>query len=128
MAEVKSRHPKTDIYLAERAKGMTYTAIAEKYGVTYQAVAQTCGKYDPSHFKLYTVEEVVYPHLRRWLNDNKITRKEFARMIGRVACANATNAISSWFRGRCYPTKPSIDKILAATGLTYDKLFEREGA
>lgn len=34
-----SRHPKTDLYLAERAKGLTYTEIGKMFGVSYQAVA-----------------------------------------------------------------------------------------
>ena len=33
-----SRHPKADLYMAEREKGKTYREIAKMYGVTYQAV------------------------------------------------------------------------------------------
>ena len=67
-----SRHPKTDLYLADRAEGMSLREIAQKYGVSHQAVAQVCSKYMPGRFVPYSSEQVVYPDLRRWLNENKV--------------------------------------------------------
>lgn len=120
-------HPKADLYIAERDAGLTYREIAEKHGVSYQCVAQSCSRYSDFNFKAYRREEVVYPNLRRWLNDNKITRSEFIRRMGNVVCGNAHSQISEWFRGKRYPTKSSIDKILKITGLTYEQLFADEG-
>lgn len=122
-----SRHPKTDLYLAERAKGLTYTEIGKMFGVSYQAVARVCAQYDPSHFKPYTAEEVVYPHLRRWLNENKVSRMEFARRLGNTPRGRNLSYIGSWFRGSHYPIKTVIDRMIAVTGLSYEMLFEREG-
>lgn len=127
MTDKRKKHPRADLYMADRAKGLTYTEIGAKYGVSYQAVAQVCGKIAPSHFKPYTAEEVVYPNLRRWLNENKIARSEFARRLGNIPSSNYTGYISEWFRGRKYPIKTTIDKIIAVTGLSYEKLFEEEG-
>ena len=118
---------KADLYKADRDKGMTYTEIAKKYGVSHQAVAQACARRGGKRFKPYTSEEVVYPNLRKWLNEKEITRKEFAREIGRLPNATASTQINHWFRGRNYPNKQSIDKILKITGFTYEVLFAKEG-
>lgn len=121
----KGRRPaKAELYMAERAKGLTYEEIAKRFGVSRQAVSQACSKYEPSHFKPYTAGEVIYPNLRRWLNENKISRREFARRLGDVPYANISAQISGWFRGRYYPIKTTIDKMIAITGLSYEKLFE----
>lgn len=118
-----SRHPKADLYRAEREKGLTYAEIARKYGISQQAVCQACGKFSQGHFKPYTEEEVVYPNLRRWLNENRMTRSEFIRRLDRVIGGHAHDALSRWFRGVNDPQKKTIDKMLEITGLTYEELF-----
>lgn len=123
---VNSRHPKADLYLADRAKGLTYNEIAAKYGVSRQRVAQACATYNPSHFKPYTAEEVAYPNLRQWLNENKVSRTEFARRLGNLPSPRCSYHISNWFSGKCSPTKNTIDRMIAVTGLSYEKLFEEE--
>lgn len=122
-----AERPRYELYMADRAQGLTYTEIAKKYGVSCQAVQQACAQHMPSCFKPYTKNEVVYPHLRRWLNENEITRAEFARRLGRVPHASAISDVGKWFRDEGYPVKKTIDKIIAITGLSYEKLFEREG-
>lgn len=122
-----AERPRYELYMADRAQGLSYPEIAKKYGVSRQAVQQVCAQRMPSHFKPYTKNEVVYPHLRRRLNKNEITRAEFARRLGRVPRASAVSTVGKWFRGKGYPVKKTIDKIIAITGLSYEKLFEREG-
>ena len=123
-----SNHPRADLYIAERDKGLTYVEIAKKYGVSYQAVAQCCAKHTPGHFKPYTETEVVYPNLRKWLNENKVSRSEFCRRMGTVTRGGSYDAVRCWFGGMNYPTKDRIDKILAMTGLTYEELWQTEVA
>ena len=72
---------KWQIYLEERDKGMTYAEIAAKYGVSHQAVAQTCARRSACHFKPYTEKECIYPNLRKWLNENRVMRNELARRM-----------------------------------------------
>lgn len=125
MANCKG-HPRAELYLAERAKGLTHREIAEKYGVSHQAVAQACARHKPSLFKPYTAKEVVYPNLRRWLNDNKVSRNEFARRLGNAPYGANSSHLSCWLRGINYPTKLNIDRLLAVTGLTYEELWRQE--
>lgn len=127
MDKVKQNKPRTHLYLEDRKKGMTYREIAKKHGVSYQAVAQACARRGVGHFKPYSADDVPYPYLRAWLNENQISRAEFARRLDKVPYGASMEQVSTWLRGRCYPSKKIIDKILAVTGLTYEELFAEEG-
>ena len=111
------------MYQDDREKGLTYREIAAKYGVTYQAVACVCGKNNPNRFRYHTEKGVVYPNLRTWLNDNKVSVKELTRRldIGTYAenCLRTRGVIS----GKTNPRKDYIDRLIAITGLTYEELF-----
>ena len=120
------KNNKSYVYVTDRQAGLTYREIAEKYGVSYQTVAQGCARRGVGHFKPYTAAEVVYPNLRKWLNENKVSRYEFIRRMGEQTCAATSSKISVYFRGKAYPRKITIDKFIAVTGLTYEQLFAEE--
>ena len=119
-----SKHPKADLYRAEREKGMTYAEIAKKYGVSRQAVQFACCKSDDSKFRGWTEERCIYPNLRKWLNDNRVSLFEFIRRMDLVPCYKTSGRFGCYFKGRCYPRKDVIDKMLEVTGLTYEQLWE----
>ena len=119
-------HPKTDLYVKERESGKSVAEIAKMYGVSYQTVAQVTAKRNIGYFKHYTEKNCVYPHLRKWLNDNKVTRHEFMRRMGMITSGTNATRITHYFKGRNYPTKETIDKFLQVTGLTYEELFYRD--
>lgn len=121
---IKRKQPRTDLYKEERAKGMTYREIAEKHGVTYQAVACALGKSDAAKFRPWTKDRCIYPNLRNWLNENKVSLKEFVRRTDAVSSGRNLCSYSAYFSGKHYPQKAVIDKILEVTGLTYEKLWE----
>lgn len=121
-----SKHPKADLYRADRDAGMKYKDIAAKHGVCYQTVAQACASFCRARFTEHKPESVVYPNLRRWMNDNKITKAEFVRRMGKVPRSETLAPLSDWLRGDYYPSKKNIDKMLAVTGLTYEELFATE--
>jgi transcriptional regulator with XRE-family HTH domain len=108
-----------------RSQGMTYKEIAEKCGVSRQYVAQTCAKGNAAHFKAYTKDECVYEGLRNWLNSNFVNRYGLWRIIKGVEI----NA-GSWYvnlrhriEGITDFKKSEIDRLLDASGLTYEQLF-----
>lgn len=121
-----SRHPKADIYRREREKGLTYRQIAEKYGVSFQCVASCCGKQNDAFFRAWTEDRCIWPNLRNWLNENRVTLKEFVRRMGDIPSSNVGCRVRGYFRGECYPQKGTIDKMLQVTGLTYEQLWARE--
>ena len=108
-----------------RNKGYTYQEIADIEGVSKQRIAQICGKPDPNYFKIIREDACIYPKWRAWMNENKVSRNEFLLRLGLSQHARNSAALSGWMRGRCFPIKRTIDKILEVTGLTYEELFYR---
>lgn len=109
-----------------REQGLTYREIAEKLGVSNQYVSMVCGKFEPAHFQ-YIGDNCVYPNLRNWMNEHKVSRREFLRRMGLTGNNGNYERFASYMRGESHPRKQYIDKMLAVTGLTYEKLFYREG-
>ena len=62
---------------------------------------------------------IVYTGIAKWIADNKLSLKEFTEKVG----VSSTNHLSAILRGEYNTSKTMIDKILAATGLTYEEAF-----
>ena len=120
------KHQKADLYAKERESGKSISEVAKMYGVSYQAVAQATRKSSHNYFRHYTEQECVYPNLRKWLNDNKVTRSELMRRMGMTASPTNYGRVSHYLKGRNYPYKNTIDKLLEVTGLTYEEFFQRD--
>ena len=113
--------------IADRESGMTYQQIGEKHGVSRQYVGNICGRCTPYKFRYVTENGCVYPNLRKWMNDNKVTRTEFVRRLGLINSPNHYSMrVRDYMTGRCDPPKWMIDRMLDATNLTYEQLFYRE--
>lgn len=125
MARIVSE--KTLQMIADREAGMTIADVARKHNVSRQAAQQVCAKYAPMLFVQITPAKCVYPIWRKWMNDNKVCKSELLRRMGNLPLPAASYRLSVWMRGEGYPQKETIDKLLAATGLTYEQLFYREG-
>lgn len=119
-------HPSRDRALELRAQGLKYKEIAEIMGVSHQYVAQVCGKSNPYRFR-YASEKIVYPNLRKWLNDNKVSIREFIRRCGSNPYGGTLAIFNNWLYGNNDPCKRHIDASLKVTGMTYEELFYREG-
>jgi transcriptional regulator with XRE-family HTH domain len=107
-------------------RGLAQSEIATIVGVSRQRVAQITGKYTPGHFTKITEDACVYPLWRKWMNDNRVTRTELIRRMGIEYHPTMSSYLSNWMRGKNYPVKENIDKLIMATGLTYEQLFYRE--
>lgn len=125
-----SNHPRYDLYIADRKAGMTFEEIARKHGVSRQAVEcslrKTGEKRGGSKFRVFTEKTCIYPNLRRWLNENRVTQQKFALLVGRNLAASNSSSVGTWLKGKSYPLKENIDQILLVTGLTYEELFATE--
>lgn len=111
-----SKHPKADLYLAEREKGLTYREIAEKYGVSYQSVHATCCSVEGAYQMIIIERGCIYPNLRKWLNEDKNRKKRF---FEQVKCCGIRDVL----KGEKQPRKGTIDAMLRITGMTYEEMF-----
>ena len=118
--------PRHELYFEEREKGKTYQEIAKQFGVSYQAVAVALGKHHPGHTRPLTEKQCIYPNLRRWMNENKISQAELIRRMGKMVGGRTSEMVRGWLIGRSYPKKPDIDILLKVTGLTYEELFKED--
>ena len=117
---------KWEVYAAMREEGLTYTEIARRCGVSHQCVAQAIGKHGGiKRFRKYTPEECIYDGLRNWMNENIITRRELERIISPGHCCGGSwhSLCKNWLSGRSKLNMGHIDRLIDASGLTYEQLF-----
>ena len=124
----KKQVKKYELYRQERNKGLTFQEIADKYGVSRQYVAQACAGCCHVRFMPIDEKRCIYPNVRKWMNDNRVSVAELTRRICIKNCSEPQIKVGKYLRGYYNPRKSTIDNLLAITGLTYEEFFEREGA
>ena len=107
-------------------EGYTVKEIAEKLGVSKARIYQITYSKLLKSFKDITPEMNIYPNWREWMNQNSCSVRMFVEVMGMDASSTNYNNVYGWMSGRCYPTKKNIDRILEATGLTYEQLFYQD--
>lgn len=106
-----------------REQGLSYTQIAEKLGVSPQAVRQALAKHNPKYFQFVTEKGCVYKGLREWMNENKVSRAELIRRMGYEPLSETHTRFGNYLSGRSDFRKTNIDGILKVTGMTYEQAF-----
>ena len=109
-----------------RENGFTYQEIGEAFNISKQRVYSIIGGQLKNYHKTITVEQCVYPNLRKWMNDNCITRTEMCRRLYGNSHPVLVQTVVNFLKGKTNNIRKSmIDKYLSVTGLTYEELFER---
>ena len=108
-----------------RKQGLKHKEIEERLGVSEQYSSIVCSKVYPGHF-VPIGNDCPYPNLRKWMNENRITRKDFLQRMGLTVHQANYDRLNSYINGKGCPRKPYIDKMLAVTGMTYETLFYTE--
>lgn len=104
-----------------RKQGMTYEEIAKEVGTSRQRVYQIIGGSHRRN-KAYTEEYCVYTGLRNWLNEHDVGVAQLVRSMYGEYHPTLFERVKSVMRGRdC--RKSIIDRVLMATGLTYEQAF-----
>lgn len=67
---------------------------------------------------------VVFPGIAAWLRENNVTVSGLASMMGYAA--NHQAGVYEAMCGRNNPSLKTIEKILAATGMTFEEAFARK--
>ena len=72
-------------------------------------------------FEMKGAKKCIYPRIRAFMREKGISVHRFSQIMG-VNGPTLYNALS----GMTYPKKNLIDKILEATGMSYEKAFSME--
>ena len=105
-----------------RSEGYKYREIAEILGCSHQYVAQILGKQQVEKFRVID-DSCIYPNLRRWMNENQISRAELTRLMDYVPVAENQIRLAKIMRGEVLPKKDLIDTMISVTKLPYEVLF-----
>lgn len=105
-----------------RKIGMTYAEIGAALGVSKQTAFVAC-KDNNELRRAPLYELIVYAGLNRYMKENKMAVKELAEKTG-ISNQNVFQILT----GKNDPCKRSIDRILRATGLTYEEAFAPKGS
>lgn len=106
---------------AMRIDGYAYQEIANKMGTSRQSVRDCLHEsisFDSRNTRLSA--RCVYPNILKYMRDHKMNLSSLANAAGLTP-----RGVSRILEGENL-TKTSIDKILKATGMTYDEAFWRE--
>lgn len=114
-----------EMVLHLHAAGYTQSEIAGMVGVTRQRVSQILhtGK-RRKKFKPVTAVVCRYVNVRNWMNENKVSFAELARRVSSEQNTASYVLLRRWLCDGANITKKNIDRLIAATGLSYEKLFE----
>lgn len=108
----------------DRAAGLTYAQIGEKYGLSKQRIGQLIGHSNKYCFRVIKRSGCKFVNLRNWMNENSISRNELVRMMGLIPSGETMSRIRSYMSGLSTPPKHYIDLMMEATGMDYETLFE----
>ena len=123
MSNRGKRTGKTLDMIADIESGMTVKEVAAKYGVSPQNIYHLCDLRGVKHHRTITEKECVYPNIRKWMNDNKVSRGQFIRMMGMSYHTTNLVRLRETLNGSAMPRKDYIDSMLKTTGMTYEELF-----
>lgn len=110
-----------------RKAGMTYKAIADRYGVSRQYIQQVApaSVARKSHAE---IETIPYKGIYQFLKENpRLSLVGFYRAITGGAYRNSTERVRNVIHGRedCRLSITEIRRLLEITGMTFDELFEK---
>lgn len=108
--------------------GYTYQQIADKYGITrqraYSVVYNRMMQMKDENFA-ESVNKVIYPAIRKWMFENRITISGLHRIINPEVISDVDIRKFLTEKNRKISIK-TLRKILETTGLTFEEAFPTE--
>ena len=111
---------KADAYFM-RLNGMSLREIADKFGVTYQCIAQILPATSPAFRHPTNADKCIYPAIREYMQKNRMTYNRLAAL-----CGITPMTIYRSLNKEVNPTKKTIDRVLEVTQMTYEEAFKNE--
>lgn len=104
--------------------GLTYQEIGDAAGISKQRVFHIIGKSNRERFRTITKEQCAFEGLRQYLNENRISFVALTREMYGEFQSDSYNSLKHALKTKDgHLTMPKINRILAATGLTYEEAF-----
>lgn len=117
---------KADLYRKELRSGMSCREIAEKYGISVQAVYAACGSVQGVRFRRYEEKDCIWVGLRHWLNYHEVSKRSLLRQMGLEYSHCNLERLNQNLKGRNDLRMSFIRKMMSITGMTYEELFREE--
>lgn len=102
-----------------RLDGVPIRKIAEKYGVSYQYIQQLLPGKRKDYREKY--KSCIYPNIVKFLHENSMSLKKLSDL-----CNLSYVGLQEFLMGKHKGSKKTVDKILKATGMTYEEAFAEE--
>ena len=116
--------------LQMRRDGATLKEIGNTFGVSGEYIRQILKHQVRNRKNTTDMEKIAYEGIYNWLMANpKLTFPYVARVMFGHTSGGYTNVAMNFMQGKnCRISKQAYDRLMAATGLTYEELFKlREG-
>jgi hypothetical protein len=110
--------------LEMRYSGATYQEIGDSLGVSHQRAYQLVNCQYRGRFK--RIKDCIYPNLKNWMNENRIGKGDLVVLMGFTRQPENQHRLTRIMKGQQNPNKEWIDRLIKATGIPYEKLFEVE--
>lgn len=104
-----------------RKDGMSYQEIADRFGVSRQAINDLFRDGKRADQKPKNTHLIKYIGIKKYLETNRISIGKFSKMCGIDNTTMWRNLI-----GKTDMLKRNIDKILKVTGMTYEEAFKED--
>lgn len=110
------------------AEGKNFAEIAEHFGVSRQCISQYYTKGNKGARKETYRDGIVYPNLRQWFLENRMTYRSFgAACFPDIKIQQAMMSVRRILAGVTnYFSLAQINAMSAVTGMTYEEMFQRE--
>lgn len=106
---------------AMRLDGATLQEVADALGVSREYIRQITPPVETHGRRRSSYDGCIFPNIANWLYDNRYSYNRFAKLV-------ASNSMSVYraLVGQTDMPKKLIDKILDATGMTYEEAFAKD--
>ena len=102
---------------------MSCREIAERHGVSIQAVYAACGGVRNNTFRPYGEKECIWKGLRNWLNDQQVSRRKLLLAMGLEYGQCNLERLSRNLKGEKELRMSFIRKMMDISGKTFEELF-----
>ena len=106
-------------------EGYTLQELGKEFGVSDERIRQVIGgSTNLRNRTLKSHQYSIYPNIDKWMHDHNMTYLRFAIEMGFGGNTETAKRLANCLSGRNEFNKTAIDRLLKATGFTYEEAFK----